>query len=143
MCNVGNQKIEVIGDIGRIDGLVAIARSYLNVPYLWGGRTHFGIDCSGFTQIVYKFKGIHLKRDASMQVKDGETVESIANTRLGDLAFFNNAEGRITHVGIMLDNKKIIHASGRVKIDTIDSEGIYSDELKRYTHKLNVIKRYF
>jgi hypothetical protein len=142
-CSVGNQKFEIVGGMGSNEDFITIARSYLNVPYLWGGRTHFGIDCSGFTQIVYKFQGIHLKRDASMQVKDGETVESVANTRLGDLAYFNNAEGRITHVGVMLDNKKIIHASGRVKIDTIDSEGIYSEEFKRYTHKLNVIKRYF
>jgi len=140
---IGNQKFEIIGEIGETDNITNIAKSYLNAPYLWGGRTHFGIDCSGFTQMVYKLCGIQLKRDASLQAEQGVIVESLDQTKLGDLAFFDNAEGKITHVGIILNPHQIIHASGKVKIDSIENEGIYSEELKRYTHKLRVIKRYF
>ncbi|RYU86548.1 hydrolase Nlp/P60 [Mucilaginibacter terrigena] len=140
---IGNQKFEIIGEIGEKDSIANIARSFLNAPYLWGGRTHFGIDCSGFTQVVYKLRGINLRRDASLQAEDGTPVDTVLKAKLGDLAFFNNEEGRITHVGIILGGGQIIHASGKVKIDTIDTQGIYSEELKRYTHRLKVIKRYF
>ncbi|MBL4675279.1 MAG: C40 family peptidase [Mucilaginibacter sp.] len=140
---IGNQKVEIIGEIGETDNLRNIAMSFLNAPYLWGGRTHWGIDCSGFTQAVFRLKGYQLKRDAWQQAQEGREVESVLTSRFGDLAFFDNADGRITHVGIVLGNGEIIHASGKVKIDTLDSQGIYSEELKRYTHKLRVIKRYF
>jgi hypothetical protein len=140
---IGDQRYDIIGEIGETDSIANVARSFLNVPYLWGGRTHFGIDCSGFTQIVYKLKGINLKRDASIQAQEGTAVDSVLTAKLGDLAFFNNDEGRITHVGIILGAGKIIHASGKVKIDSIDTQGIYSEELKRYTHRLKVIRRYF
>ncbi len=139
---VGNQKFEIIGTIGDTNSILNIAQSFLNAPYLWGGRTHFGIDCSGFTQVVFKLRGIALKRDASQQAEQGELVESVLKAKPGDLAFFNNPEGRITHVGIIMGGGKIIHASGKVKIDSIDTEGIYSEELKRHTHRLKVVKRY-
>lgn len=142
-CHIGNEQFEIIGELGETENLVAIATSYLNAPYLWGGRTHFGIDCSGFTQMVFKLQGIVLLRDASMQVNQGYVIKSLLDTRLGDLAFFENTEGKVVHTGIMLNNEKIIHASGKVKIDNIDEKGIYSDELKRYTHKLSAIKRVF
>lgn len=119
-----------------------IAKQFLDVPYLWGGRTHFGIDCSGFSQIVYKTCGIKIKRDAWQQAEQGKLVDFLAQAQTGDLAFFDNEEGRITHVGIMINNNMIIHASGRVKIDMIDDQGIFSSDLKRYTHKLRIIKRY-
>lgn len=140
-CHIGNDKFEIIGEIGETDNLAVTATSFLNSPYLWGGRTHFGIDCSGFTQIVFKLHGVNLLRDASMQAEQGYTVTSLHDTKLGDLAFFENTDSKIVHVGIMLNNEKIIHASGKVKIDSIDEKGIYSEELKRYTHKLTVIKR--
>jgi gamma-D-glutamyl-L-lysine dipeptidyl-peptidase len=140
---IGNQKFEIIGEIGEKDSIANIARSFLNSPYLWGGRTHFGIDCSGFTQVVYKLLGISLRRDASLQAEDGTLVDTVLKAKLGDLAFFNNEQGRITHVGIILGGGQIIHASGKVKIDSIDTQGIYSEELKRYTHRLKVVKRYF
>jgi len=115
---------------------------YLNAPYLWGGRSVFGIDCSGFTQMVFRQFGIRLKRDAWQQAEQGELLGFIQESRAGDLAFFDNDEGRITHVGIMLDNSRIIHASGRVRIDPIDSQGIFNKEFNRYTHKLRIVKRF-
>ena len=140
-CNIGSEKFEIIGEIGETDNLVATATSFLNAPYLWGGRTHFGIDCSGFTQVVFKLHGVNLLRDASQQVEQGVMVNSLNECKLGDLAFFVNEANKIVHVGIMLNNDKIIHASGKVKIDTVDAQGIYSEELKRNTHKLHSIKR--
>ncbi|QXV67435.1 C40 family peptidase [Mucilaginibacter sp. 21P] len=140
---IGNQRYEIIGEIGETDNLRNIAMSFLNSPYLWGGRTHWGVDCSGFTQAVFRLKGLQLKRDAWQQALEGREVESLLTSRFGDLAFFDNAEGRITHVGIVLGGGEIIHASGKVKIEKIDSQGIYSEELKRYTHKLRTIRRYF
>ncbi|MEO8794542.1 MAG: C40 family peptidase [Daejeonella sp.] len=119
-----------------------VSRLYLNTPYLWGGRSVFGIDCSGFTQMVFKHFGIKLKRDAWQQALQGEPVDFVQESNLGDLAFFDNEEGKIIHVGIILNPEHIIHASGRVKVDKLDTSGIYSEELQRYTHKLRIIKRF-
>ena len=118
------------------------AKFFLNTPYLWGGRTFFGIDCSGFVQAVYKLNGISLKRDASQQAEQGELVDFLASALLGDLAFFDNEEGKITHVGMMLSNAEIIHSAGMVRIDPIDDQGIFNAELGKYTHKLRIIKRF-
>ncbi|HEY1009036.1 MAG: NlpC/P60 family protein [Daejeonella sp.] len=123
-------------------GIREAAMFYLNAPYLWGGKSVFGIDCSGFTQMVFRQFGIKIKRDAYQQAEQGELVGFLQEAKGGDLAFFDNEEGRITHVGIMLDSERIIHASGRVKIDPIDNQGIYSNELKKYTHKLRIVKRF-
>jgi hypothetical protein len=118
------------------------AMFYLNAPYLWGGRSVFGIDCSGFTQMVFRQFGIRIQRDAWQQAEQGELLGFVQEARAGDLAFFDNEEGRITHVGIMLDNNRIIHASGMVRIDAIDTQGIFNKELKKYTHKLRIVKRF-
>ena len=120
--------------------LIETALSYTGTPYLWGGRTTFGIDCSGFTQMVYRMNGIYLPRDASQQAKKGTTLSFLEECQPGDLAFFDNAEGAIVHVGIVMEDYKIIHASGRVRIDTLDHSGIYNEELGRHTHKLRVLK---
>ncbi len=121
--------------------LVTTSFLYLNSPYLWGGKTPFGIDCSGFTQMVYKLNGYKLLRDASQQSSQGEVLSFIEESEPGDLAFFDNEDGKIIHVGIILENNYIIHASGKVRIDRLDHLGIYNAALNRHTHRLRVIKK--
>jgi hypothetical protein len=121
--------------------LITTAYLYLNAPYLWGGKTPFGIDCSGFTQMVYKLNGYNLMRDASQQATQGEALSFIEESEPGDLAFFDNEDGNIIHVGIIMENNYIIHASGKVRIDRIDHLGIYNPEINKHTHKLRVIKK--
>jgi len=119
-----------------------MAKDYHQVPYLWGGKSYFGCDCSGFVQTIYNMNGITLKRDASQQAREGETVNLIDEALPGDLIFFDNHEGDIIHVGILLENQHIIHASGCVRIDKIDHFGIFNTQQQTYTHKLRIIKRY-
>jgi hypothetical protein len=121
--------------------LISNAFYFLNSPYLWGGRTPFGIDCSGFVQIAAHLSGISLPRDTHEQAEEGEMINLISEAKPGDLAFFDNEEGRIIHVGIILENAQIIHASGKVRIDTIDHQGIFNEETKKYSHQLRIIKR--
>jgi hypothetical protein len=121
--------------------LIEDAMLYMNAPYLWGGRTPFGIDCSGFVQMAYKLQGIKILRDASQQATMGEVISLLAEAEPGDLAFFDDLEGNITHVGMLIDRHRIIHCSGNVHIDTLDHEGIYNESLQKYTHKLRLIKR--
>jgi len=121
--------------------LIETAFMYLNAPYLWGGKTNFGIDCSGFTQMVYKLNGYKILRDASQQATQGDPLSFIEESEPGDLAFFDNEEGNIIHVGIMMKDHYIIHAHGKVRIDRIDHTGIYNTEKKGYTHNLRVIKK--
>jgi hypothetical protein len=121
--------------------IISKAFLFLNSPYLWGGRTPFGIDCSGFTQMVYKLCGYHLQRDAKDQATQGEVLSFIEESEPGDLAFFDNDEGIITHVGIIMKDYYIIHAHGKVRIDLLDHSGIYNLDTKKHTHKLRVIKK--
>lgn len=121
--------------------VVEYATVFLNAPYLWGGRSAFGIDCSGFTQVVFKMAGIRLKRDAYQQAEQGTEVSFIEEAQAGDLVFFDNEEGKIIHVGIVLAPDKIIHASGKVRIDKLDHQGIFNHDIRSYTHKLRIIKR--
>lgn len=122
------------------ESIALAAKEFLNVPYLWGGKSFFAVDCSGFTQLIYKIHDIKLPRDTYQQAEVGIPLTFVEESQPGDLAFFENPEGKIIHVGIMLDNQKIIHASGKVRIDTLDSTGIFNKEMNKHTHKLRVIK---
>lgn len=121
--------------------IIKLARRYLYAPYLWGGRSPFGIDCSGFTQTVFKMAGIRLRRDASQQIEQGKLIDFVEQSQPADLAFFDNEKGRIVHVGIVMDGGFIIHSSGQVRIDKLDHYGIFNEKSGIYSHKLRVIKR--
>jgi hypothetical protein len=121
--------------------LVQTAFLYLNAPYLWGGKTPFGIDCSGFVQMVYRINGQSLQRDAYQQAEQGQTLSFIEESEPGDLAFFDDKEGKIVHVGMLLENHHIIHAHGKVRIDRVDQSGIFNSELQAHSHKLRMIKK--
>lgn len=123
------------------DSLIKTASLYLNSSHLWGGKTPFGIDCSGLTQTVYKLNGFKIKRKAAEQAMQGEALSFIEESEPGDLAFFDDTEGVINHVGLMMKDNYIIHVDGKVRIDRIDHTGIFNAELKKHTHKLRVIKK--
>ncbi len=142
-CNFLNHRFEgqVYDSNDLKTEIIPTALNFLNAPYLWGGKSPFGIDCSGFTQLIYRMQGFSLLRDASQQATQGESLSFIEESEAGDLAFFDNEEGKIIHVGVLMSNNYIIHAHGKVRIDRIDHSGIFNEELNRHTHKLRVIKR--
>ena len=131
----------IVAKVMPKENLIKTASLYLNSPYFWGGKTPFGIDCSGLTQMVYKINGYKLLRDASQQATQGEVLSFIEESEPGDLAFFDNADGEIIHVGIIMENNYIIHAHGNVRIDRLDQSGIYNVDKNQHTHKLRVIKK--
>ena len=124
------------------DNLLQAVRFFLNIPYLWGGKNAMGMDCSGFTQTIMGLFGKHLLRNASEQATQGEKVDSLKEAQAGDLAFFDHEDGKISHVGIIIDPERIIHCSGRVKVEKLDETGIFSAEKGEYTHHLVEIRRY-
>ena len=144
---VRGERLEVKGDEAiRREDVCAIAQTLLNAPYLWGGKNAMGIDCSGFTQVVYAAMGVNLLRNAREQITQGEVVVSLNEAQAGDLAFFDHADRdpkatNISHVGLLLDKERIIHCSGCVHIDTIDEQGIHLAD-GELTHHLVAIKRY-
>lgn len=123
------------------ESLADTAMKFINSPYIWGGRVPSGIDCSGFTQLVYKIHGISIARNSWKQAEEGKAVDFISETEPGDLVFFDNERGSISHVGMILSRGLVIHASGRVRIDSIDHQGIFKKEINGYSHKLRMIRR--
>ena len=123
------------------DSVARIASEFLNVPFLNGGRSFFGTDASGFVQLVFKVHGIRLPRTAQEQSEHGEVLDFVEESEPGDLAFFDDAEGNINHVGIMLNNGELLHCFGKVRKDALDSSGIFNQEQKRHTHKLRFVKK--
>ncbi len=122
--------------------IIELTMKWLNAPYLWGGRTIFGVDCSGFVQVNFKMMGIDLPRDAWQQAQEGRTVKKLKEAVCGDLAFFDDNE-EIVHVGILLSSDQIIHSAGKVRIDTIDKKGIINSDTGKRSHRLRLIKRIF
>lgn len=151
--NLNNQLMVIGGQEYLIDGtvypfefkgydaLLKTANEYLSCPYLWGGKTYLGLDCSGLTQVVYKQHGISLLRDAAQQAGQGEQISFLSDGLPGDLLFFDNEDGKIVHVGILLSDQLLLHCSGKVRIDYIDHQGIYNRESNKYTHSLRMIRR--
>jgi len=134
---------ELSSKLLNLNEALSLFKQYLGVPYVWGGKTNFGYDCSGFTQSFFKTIGVALKRDAYQQATQGEDVMLLSESQTGDLAFFDNAEGRITHVGIVIENNgafEILHASGELRIDTLDHQGI-NKKSEGYSHNLRLIRR--
>jgi gamma-D-glutamyl-L-lysine dipeptidyl-peptidase len=146
-CKIGSELFQYEGFLQQVsdnldeETIKFVALRFLNVPYLWGGKTLFGIDCSGYTQQVYKILGYHLKRDAYQQAEHGELIRDLKETKIGDLAFFKNDSGKISHVGMMLEKDRLIHSHGFVRVDVIDEKGIFNANSKKYSHNLAFIKR--
>lgn len=145
--SIGNKSFDFTGHLTepefkiKVSSIIEDALLFLSAPYLWGGKTSFGIDCSGFIQTVFKVNGVSLLRDSGQQATQGETISLLDEALPGDLVFFDNSEEVITHVGLIIERDKVIHASGKVRTDSIDHHGIYNKEINKYTHKLRLIKR--
>ena len=135
---IGNYSFEWEADRQELNRDIVLI-NLINTPYLWGGKSSFGIDCSGLSQLFFRLSGINLPRDAYQQAEIGKSI-AFGNHQKNDLAFFKNKAGKIIHVGIIQENNNIIHASGRVRIDGLDETGIFNNEMNQYTHFLSSIK---
>lgn len=147
---IGNNKAIFEGKVWNSNSALSndaiiqqLANIYLGTAYAWGGRSVFGIDCSGLVQMMYLFLGYNLHRDAWQQALQGEPIGFLEEVKCGDLAFFDNEEGKIIHVGLLLNSAQIIHAAEKVRFDRIDNQGIVHTDSGKRTHQLRTIKRIF
>jgi hypothetical protein len=136
---IGDYSFECAAEAQELNPDIVLG-NLINTPYLWGGKSSFGIDCSGLSQLFFRLSGINLPRDAYQQAEFGKAI-TFGNHQKNDLAFFENKDGKIIHVGIIQENNKIIHASGRVRIDGLDETGIFNNEMNQYTHFLSSIMK--
>jgi hypothetical protein len=136
---IGDYSFEYTAEAQELNPDIVLG-NLINTPYLWGGKSSFGIDCSGLSQLFFRLSGINLPRDAYQQAEIGKAI-TFGNHQKNDLSFFENKDGKIIHVGIIQENNKIIHASGRVRIDELDETGIFNNEMNQYTHFLSSIKK--
>lgn len=148
-CRINGKKYRYSGSavnketlVPNLDSIEKVARRFLNTPFLQGGRSPFGLDSSGYTQLVFKCCGIELPRHVEDQAMSGETIDFMASAQLGDIGYFTTDSERISHAGIILQNNHIIHPYGYVRIDKLDHYGIYNVDISQYTHRLKIIKRY-
>lgn len=155
LANYNQGRFEILGVGFRVDPSMVIEKSpdlneqnllqavrfFLNIPYLWGGKNAMGMDCSGFTQVILSLFGKSLKRNASEQVTQGRKIADLTKVHAGDLVFFDHEDGKISHVGIVIDNERVIHCSGRVKVEKLDDTGIFNAETGAYSHHLVAIRR--
>ena len=155
LANYADGRFEILGVGFRIDpsmvatqpiemneqNLLQTVRFFLNTPYLWGGKNALGMDCSGFTQVVMSLFGKSILRNASEQVTQGRSVSALSKAKAGDLVFFDHEDGKISHVGIVIDSGRVVHCSGRVKVEKLDETGIFCTETGEYTHHLVAIRR--
>lgn len=155
LTNYKEGRFEVLGVGFRIDPSMVITKSldlneqnllqavrfFLNIPYLWGGKNAMGMDCSGFTQIVMSLFGKNLPRNASEQASCGHEITTLSKSKAGDLVFFDHEDGKISHVGIVIDPERVIHCSGRVKVEKLDETGIFNAETGSYSHHLVITRR--
>ena len=155
LTNYQDGRFEVLGVGFRIDPSMVITKSldfneqnllqavrfFLNIPYLWGGKNAMGMDCSGFAQIVMSLFGKNLPRNASEQVTCGRMISALSKAKAGDLVFFDHEDGKISHVGIVIDPERVIHCSGRVKVEKLDETGVFNAETGSYSHHLVTIRR--
>ena len=136
-----NGESKSLGQKRDVDFLKSIAKKYLSSPFQWGGKSPFGIDDSGLVQMVYKIAGYSLQRESRHQAIQGKKIKTFEESKPGDLAFFSEKGGAVTHVGMIVDDERIIHSFGQVRVDAITEEGILNPETKIYTHLLHSIRR--
>ncbi|HRI78577.1 MAG TPA: C40 family peptidase [Cyclobacteriaceae bacterium] len=136
-----NGESKSLGQRRDADFVKSVAKKYLQAPFLAGGKSPFGIDDTGLVQMIFRIAGYSLPRNIRQQLQAGKKVKSFEDSSTGDLAFFSEKGKEVSHVGLIIDGDKVIHASGYVRMDPITDEGILNPETKIYSHLFHSIRR--